>query len=87
MYDYIKESLMIKITELKNDSNEYLKNKGLNAEKASKRISCFVCMDSRKLWAWRATAVGVKRKQKKKNQNPKNKKVGDLYRSPTFLFY
>ena len=51
MYDYIKESLMIKITELKNDSNEYFKNKGLNAEKASKRISCFVCMDSHKLWA------------------------------------
>ena len=51
MYDYIKESLMIKISELKNDPNEYIKNKGLQAEKASKRISYFVCMDSRKLWA------------------------------------
>ena len=51
--DYLKSHVEEEIQNLKNNANEVLKEKGVQAEKSAKRFNCFVCMDTRKLWAWR----------------------------------
>ena len=51
--DYLKSHVINEIKNLKNNYNSHLKQRGLNAEKALKCVNCFVCMDTRKLWAWR----------------------------------
>ncbi|MBT7623178.1 MAG: hypothetical protein HN595_01470 [Flavobacteriaceae bacterium] len=51
--DYLKSHVINEVNNLKNNYNSHLKQRGLNAEKALKCVNCFVCMDTRKLWAWR----------------------------------
>lgn len=51
--DYLKCHVINEVNNLKNNYNSHLKQRGLNAEKALKCVNCFVCMDTRKLWAWR----------------------------------
>ena len=51
--DYIKDLVLTEIINLKNNCNQSLKQRGINAEKAICKVNCFVCMDTRKLWAWR----------------------------------
>ena len=51
--DYLKCHVINEVNNLKNNCNSHLKERGLNAEKALKCVNCFVCMDTRKLWAWR----------------------------------
>ena len=51
--DYLKSHVINEVNNLKNNYNSNLKQRGLNAEKALKCVNCFVCMDTRKLWAWR----------------------------------
>lgn len=51
--DYIKDLVLREIYSLKNTNNTKIEQRGINAEKAVCKIDCFVCMDTRKLWAWR----------------------------------
>ena len=53
--DYLESHVKEEILSLKKNSNNIFKEKGVQSEKASKKFSCFVCMDTRKIWApaWR----------------------------------
>ena len=57
--DYMKDIIMNEITNLERSSNPLLRERGIQSRKASKKINCFVCMDSRQLWAWRRDVIST----------------------------
>lgn len=51
--DYMRDTILRQIYVLKNESDQELVQRGIDAEKAVPNVDCFVCMNTRRLWAWR----------------------------------